>query len=82
LQRIDGESACCRRESGDPRYSRPGGRRYKFYLELTAAHVAGGKDAVDGAHVISGRDVAARVKREAKLVNHPILDGTEETHGE
>ena len=29
-----------------------------------------------------GGDVAALVEREAELVNQPILDGTEETHGQ
>ena len=50
---------------------------------LTAAHIAGSEDAVDRGHVVGvGGDVAALVESDAKLLDHAVLDGTEEAHGE
>ena len=50
---------------------------------LAAAHIAGGKDAFDGGHVVGvGGDVAAAVESDAELLDHARADGAEEAHGQ
>ena len=47
---------------------------------LAAAHVARGKDALDGGHVVGVGHVAADDKRHTQLLDHAVADRTEEAH--
>src|ERR1035438_2576948 len=51
-----------------------------YNQRLIATHIARGKDAVDGGHVIRGSNISARIECYTQLLNHAVADWAKEAH--
>src|ERR1039458_10839268 len=49
---------------------------------LPAAHISGGKDAIDRRHIFGCGHVAALVPSDTKLLDTPLADRAEKAHGQ